>query len=181
MNPSHTSLYFVMVGGVRSLCLPSRLMATSVHSLLWHAEAFFFRRGMEAMPWLVHTRKIRALYSLSASKGGSPKSRQLIWKSPGNQDHSHISSACTHAFTCWQALATSSQGWLFWIDCKAILQLKNTMCQDRLQKHRRAALNIFQSWQYNGLVKTLPPVLPRHNHASFALHSSLEGANDCLL
>lgn len=31
---------------------------------------YFFRRGTEVMPWLVHTRKIRALSSLSASKGG---------------------------------------------------------------------------------------------------------------
>lgn len=43
MNPSHTSLYSLMVGEVGGLCLPSRLKPTSVHSLLWHAEAFFFQ------------------------------------------------------------------------------------------------------------------------------------------
>lgn len=42
MNPSHTSSHSVMVGEVGILCLPSRLMTTSVHSLLWHAEAFIF-------------------------------------------------------------------------------------------------------------------------------------------
>lgn len=127
---------------------------------------YFFRTGTEVMPWLVHTRKIRALSSLSASKGGgSLKSRQLISKCPG-----YISSACTYAFTCWQALATSSQGWLFWIDCKAILQLKNTMCQDRLQKHRRAALNILQSWQYNRITKD-PPSSPSETQLRFLCSS----------
>lgn len=153
------------------LCLPLRPMATSVHSLLWHAEPLFFWRGMEAMPQLVRTGKIQALSSLSALKRGSLKSRQLIWKSPGNQDHSHISPACRHAFTCWQALITSSQEWLFWIDCKAI-HLKNT---------KGLLWTYFSPGRTTGLVNTVPPVPPSHNHASCTLHGSLEGVSDCLL
>lgn len=154
MNPSHISLYSVMVGEVGSLCLPSRPMSTSVHSLLWHAEALFFRRGMEAMPWRVHTRKTRPLPLLSGSKGRSLISRQLIWKSPGNQDHSHISSACTHAFTCWQALPTSSQGWLFWTD----FSWKTPCARTGFKSTEGLLWTYFSPGSTTGSAKTLPPV-----------------------
>lgn len=79
------------------------------HSLLWHAEALFFRRGMEAMPWRVHAKKTRSLSCLSSSKRWPLKSRQLIWKMPNETGHSHISSARTHTLTYWQALTTSQK------------------------------------------------------------------------
>lgn len=122
------------------------------------------RNGGNAMT-CPHKENQGPIFALSFKRGGSLKSRQLISKCPG-----YISSACTYAFTCWQALATSSQGWLFWIDCKAILQLKNTMCQDRLQKHRRAALNILQSWQYNRITKD-PPSSPSETQLRFLCSS----------
>lgn len=95
--------------------------------------------------------------SVLSPKGWPLKSRQLIWKCPMNQDtatsllHVH-----TPSHTGKLLPQAKSQWWLFWIGCKVIVQLQNSICQERLQGHQRAALNTFQSWQYKRISKDPP-------------------------
>ena len=154
-------------------------MATSVHSGM--QRHFLFRRGMEAMPWLVHTKRIGALFLLSASKAGSLKSRQLIWKSPGNQDHRHNSLHIHTPSNAGNLSPEAAKGGFSGQTARRFFSWKTLCARTGFKSTKGLLWMCFSPGSTTGLVWTLPPVPQKHSHASFALHHSLEGANDCLL